>query len=368
MNIKKLEKILEKNKQPKFRLDQILKAVYNDGVFDFSQILNLPKNLRQVLNEEIKILSFSKKKISVSVNGDSVKALLELADGNFIETVIISTHPGLWSACLSCQIGCPMNCAFCATGSGGFKRNLTAEEISDQVLFWKQWIRENYSGKKITIQNPTPGHPAYQEEANRISNIVYMGMGEPFLNWEEVKKSLKILMDKKYFNIGSRSISISTIGIRGFVSKLLSDFPQVNLAISLHFSREAQRRNFMPASNNFNLKDLRKSLDKYFERSKRKVFLEYILLYALNDSEKDMRDLVKFIKYSKNPHLLHVNLIRYNETSEEFKHSPYYRVERCKNYLLQNGINVTVRKSLGSDIQGACGQLAGSQRKNCCKK
>ena len=340
MDEERLEKILKDNDQPGFRLDQILKAVYQDGVSSFQEISNLPKSLREMLDDDLKILSFEAEKVQVSADKLSIKALLRLRDGNLIETVLLSPKLSVWSACLSCQVGCPMHCAFCATGKMEYERNMTAEEIADQALFWKQYISKN----KLD---------------GRFSNIVFMGMGEPFLNWEEVKKSLKILTDRKYFNIGSRSISVSTVGVKGATEKLLADFPQVNLAISLHFPQDNQRARFMPANRNFNLSDLKDALDGYFERSNRKVFLEYMLLSGLNDGEKDAWDLVKLIKSFKKFHLLHVNLIRYNETSEKFKHSPHYRVQEFKNYLLRNGINVTERKSLGTDIQGACGQLAG---------
>lgn len=344
MSIEELEKLLVRNNQPRFRLDQITKAVYQDAVSNFSEISNLPKDLREILDKELKILPFEAESVLTSIDKQSMKALLGLADGNTTETVIMSVRPEVWSVCLSCQVGCPMQCAFCATGDIGFKRNLTSEEIYGQVLFWKRYIK----------QNNIPG---------RLANVVYMGMGEPFLNWPEVKKSLKILMDRKYFNFGSRSISISTVGVKGAVEKILADFPQVNLAVSLHFPQDAQRARFMPADKIFSLEDLRDSLKKYFERSNRKVFLEYILLYALNDSDKDMQDLVRFIKSFKKPYLLHVNLIRYNQTSNQFKHSPHYQMQKFKSFLLDNGINVTERKSLGSDIQGACGQLAGGKGK-----
>ncbi|HRY82819.1 MAG TPA: 23S rRNA (adenine(2503)-C(2))-methyltransferase RlmN [Candidatus Moranbacteria bacterium] len=368
MNIELLEQILKENNQPKFRLGQIIKAVYQDGVSSFLEISNLPKDLREILNKEIKILSFEAEKVLVSENKDSIKALLKLEDGNKIETVLISPKPGVWSACISCQVGCPMNCEFCATGSGGFKRNLTAEEISDQVLFWKTQTPPVLANAKTT--SPLKGEVG---RGLKISNIVYMGMGEPFLNWEEVRESLKILTDPKGMNFGSRSISVSTVGIPGGMEKLTRDFPQINLAISLHFADDKKREKFMPANKNLNLEKLKNELEKYFEKSNRKVFLEYILFSKINDSEKDMRDLIKYIKSFRKQHLLHVNLIKYNpvgnnqETrsnnqkitkTNKFISSSSEQAIKFRNYLLQNKINCTIRKSLGTDIQGACGQLA----------
>jgi 23S rRNA (adenine(2503)-C(2))-methyltransferase len=344
MNIEKLNKILEENGQPKFRTGQIIKAVFQDGVSNFSEISNLPKILRQALDKNLKILSFEAENILMSGDKLSVKASLKLQDGNLIETVLLSPKLGIWSICLSCQVGCPMKCAFCATGLGGFKRNLSQEEITDQILFWKQWIRNKY------------GHTSFNY---RLANIVFMGMGEPFLNWKEVKNSLEILIDKNYFNFGSRSISVSTVGVSDGIKKFVSRFPQINLAISLHFSDDKKRSQFMPANNFFNLAQLKDELKKYFNQSNRKVFLEYILFGDINESAEDAEKLIAFIKSFLKYNLLHVNLIRYNETSENFKPSSHENTEKFKEYLKTNGIKVTIRKSLGSEIQGACGQLAG---------
>lgn len=343
MNIEKIEKILAENNQPKFRLDQIKKAIYQDGISSFLEISNLPKELREILDKERGVLSFDAEKVLVSKNKDSIKAMLKLKDSKKIETVLMSAREGNWSVCISCQVGCQMNCAFCATGKGGFKRNLTAEEIVDQVLFWKQYLKK-------------------EKDENGISNIVYMGMGEPFLNWEEILASLKVLTDPKLMNFGSRSISISSVGILGSLEKLTRDFPQVNLAISLHFSSDQKREKFMPANKGLNLKKLKNELEKYFEKSNRKVFLEYILFDGINDTDDDMQKLLQYIKSFKKQHLLHVNLIRYNsinDSKDKFEPSSMKRTIQIRDYFLKNRINCTIRKSLGEDISGACGQLAG---------
>ena len=198
MNYKLLEEILIKEKQPKYRLEQIKKAIYQNGISSFLEIKNISKELREILNTKIQILSFVPEKILISMDKKSVKALLKLKDGNFIETILISPKPGLWSVCVSSQVGCALNCRFCATGKMGFKRNLSAEEITDQILFWIQYLKIENS--KLKIQN-------------NISNIVFMGMGEPFLNYENVKQSLIDLTDKNLFCFGARSISVSTSGI-----------------------------------------------------------------------------------------------------------------------------------------------------------
>ncbi len=345
MDIEKTIAFLKKNKQPKFRWEQIKKAIFQEGIDDYEKISNLPKNLRQWLKKRKTILSFEVIKILVAVDKLSVKAVLKLTDGNLIETVLISPKPGFWSVCISCQVGCAMQCAFCATGKMGWKRNLTAEEIIDQVLFWKQYL------KKMVDKNKAI-------KKNRISNVVYMGMGEPFLNWSAVKESLIMLTSKEYFNLGSRSISVSTVGITGGIKKIMTEFPQINLAISLHFSNNEKRSQFMPANKQFNLQQLKKELEEYFTQSQRKVFLEYILFKDINDNLKTAEQLVKFIKSFSKPQLLHVNIIIYNETLNDFQATSQQKMQQFKKYLERKNIKVTIRKNLGTEIQGACGQLA----------
>jgi 23S rRNA (adenine2503-C2)-methyltransferase len=348
MDILKLERFLKEAGQPGFRLGQIKKAVFLGGVSSFAEVFSLPADLRKKLDENFRILPFEMDKVLVSKNKDSAKASLKLQDGNLIETVLIQPKPGFWSVCISSQVGCALGCRFCATGKMGFKRNLTAEEIYSQVLFWKIWLKGNFKF------NPPAGGKNYD-----ISNIVYMGMGEPFLNWENVAESLKVLTDKDAFGFGSRSVSISTAGIPDGIEKLAEEFSQVNLALSLHFADNEKRSEYMPINRKHNLEVLRDMLCNYLEKTNRKVFLEYILLKDINDSKEDAQKLTKWIKSINKPHLLHVNLIRYNQAAEGLTSSSKERVIQFRNYLLKNKINITIRKSLGDEIQGACGQLAG---------
>lgn len=340
MNIQELEKFLTEKNQPKFRLEQIKKAVYRDGISSFSEILTIPKDLRETLRKNAEILSFAAEKILVSRDKRSIKALLKLKDGNFIETVLISSKPGIWSACVSSQVGCPLACRFCATGKLGFKRNLTAEEITDQVLFWKQYL------KKKNIQE-------------NFSHVVYMGMGEPFLNWEETRKSLEILTDKNLFGFGSRGISVSTSGIPEGIANLGRYFPQINLALSLHFADDKKRNRFMPVNKKYDLEDIKSALQKYFRNTKRKVFIEYVMMDGINDGIEDAKNLAIYLRAIGNTRLFHVNLIRYNIASQDFKPSSREKTQQFKNFILDKNIHATIRKSLGEEIQGACGQLAG---------
>jgi 23S rRNA (adenine(2503)-C(2))-methyltransferase len=344
MNIEKLEAFLQKHNQPKFRLQQIQKAVFQESASSFSEISTLSKDLRENLEQEMKILSFEVEKILTSKDGKSMKALLKLQDGNLIEAVLISPIAGVWSACVSSQVGCPLACGFCSTGKMGLVRNLKAEEITDQILFWNQQL-------KTTC---LPDRQANQ----KLSTIVYMGMGEPFLNWEEVRKSLADLIDEKKFNFASRNISVSTSGIPEGIEKLSQEFPQVNLALSLHFGSETKRSQIMPINRKNNLEALRQSLKKYLALTKRKIFLEYVMLSGVNDSMDDADDLIRFVKSIEKLQLMHVNLIRYNSTGSRFHSSSKERTLRFKEYLASHNLGVTIRKSLGEEIQGACGQLA----------
>lgn len=347
MNLQNLEQFLKDNNQPNFRLKQIKKAIFQDGVSAWSEITTLSKELREILEKEMQILSFDVEKVLISKDNQSVKALLKFQDGEMIETVLLSSEKN-WTVCVSSQVGCPLNCAFCATGREGFRRNLTAEEITDQILFWKQYLKK-FQNSKLKIQNST------------VSNIVYMGMGEPFLNWDQVKKSLEDLINPELFGFGSRSISVSTAGIPEGIEIFTANFPQMNLAISLHFAEDEMRSRYMPISRQYNLKEIRETLKKYFQKSKRKVFIEYILFRGLNDSPQDARKLSEYLKSIGHSYLLHVNLIAYNaeyEKTDKFRASSRDDALKFKNCLEESHINVTIRKSLGNDIQGACGQLA----------
>lgn len=340
MEIKNLSEFIEKNKLPKYRLRQIIKAVYVDAVSGFSEITTIPKDLKEKLNKEINILSFFEVEVLASKNKKSFKALLELSDGERIETVLISPMSGQWSVCVSSQTGCALRCRFCATGAGSPGRNLSAEEICDQVLFWRQYL------KKFKI-------------SGSFSNVVFMGMGEPFLNYAEVKKSIHRLLDPELFNFSARHISVSTSGIPAEIKNFAKDFPQLNLAVSLVSALDKKRSDLMPINKRFGLQKIKEALDFYLRKTNRKVFLEYIMLENINDGEGDANKLTEYIRLFERQDLLHVNLIRYNQGTEGLSPSSRDRTRKFKNYLLRNKISVSIRKSLGNDIKAACGQLAG---------
>jgi len=229
MQINKLSEFIEKNNLPQYRLKQAIKAVYGEAVADFSEITTMPQELREQLGRELRILSFTPLEVLAAKDRRSFKALLELADGRRIETVLISAVAGHWSACVSSQTGCALACRFCATGTAGPGRNLRAEEICDQILFWRQYRRQH----KIV---------------GSFSNIVFMGMGEPFLNYGELKKSIISLLDPKLFDFSARHISVSTAGIPAGIKSLAHDFPQLNLAVSLVSAIDEKRSELMPVN------------------------------------------------------------------------------------------------------------------------
>lgn len=345
MNKTLLQEVLEKNNQPKFRLNQILKAIYQDGVSSYRQITTLPKNLIDTLEKEVGVLSFDLYSILGSGNKEAYKAALKLRDGKIIETVLMSPKKGLWTACISSQVGCPVGCSFCATGLMGFGRNLTVEEITDQVLFWIQFIKKENLGIKL-------------------NNIVYMGMGEPFANQVEVFQSIKDLTNPELFNFGDRHISVSTAGIVSGIEKFADLFPQVNLAISLHAANDELRQNLVPINKAYPIKKLMESLEDYLKKTKRKIFIEYVMLDGENDKEPNAKELVKLIKNSSHPNLFHVNLIPFNKTETPHKEANKNNIYAFKKILDSFYISNTIRKSLGREIMGACGQLAGDLKKD----
>lgn len=343
MNYKKLQKVLEKNNQPAFRFKQIAKSVFYDGVSSFDEITTISKDLCTILDEELNIYPFSIKEVVVSGDRRAIKALFELGDGNVIESVLISPKPEVWSACISSQVGCAMSCEFCATGKLGLGRDLTSDEIVSQAVFWRGYLRENNIDGTYT-------------------NIVYMGMGEPFMNWENVKESIEILTNENLCNFSNRGLSVSTSGVVPGIEKFADTFGQVNLAISLHFAFDEKRDRYMPVNKAYNLDKLKKSLQYYLSKNKRRIFIEYIMLDGINDSKEDAIALTKYLRSIGGKKLIIVNLIKYNSIDEGFKPSTAVSVQRFKDLVKRGGIACTIRKSIGDDIHGACGQLAGKNQ------
>jgi 23S rRNA (adenine2503-C2)-methyltransferase len=339
MNIDRARKVLKAAGQPAYRARQILQAVYVDGVRSYREITSLPAALREELASKAPIMSVQQRRVVVSKDKRAHKALLKLSDDKVIESVLLKPKPGdIWTTCISTQVGCAMGCTFCATGLMGLLRDLTAEEITDQVLFWKQYLRTN-------------------KLKGRIGNVVYMGMGEPLHALKPVFESLRILTDPERFAISSRHISVSTVGIVPGIEQFVAEFPQVNLALSLHAANDTLRRKLVPMNKAYPLEKLVEVLKYALTVTKRKIFLEYVLLAGENDGKDQAQDLIRFIHKVGRPDLLHVNLIVWNPTETEHKAPLGDRARLFRDWLKRRGVRVTIRKNLGTDIDGACGQL-----------
>jgi 23S rRNA (adenine2503-C2)-methyltransferase len=260
-----------------------------------------------------------------------VKARLKLDDGLLIETVLMK-YQDWYSACLSVMVGCPLGCKFCATGKMGFKRNLTTEEITAQIDFWADFLKGN----------------------GRVSHAVFMGMGEPFLNWENTYKAINIFNKPGKYNLASRHLTVSTAGIVPGIYEFTKLNFQVNLAISLHSAFQEKRELIMPVAKEYSLVELMKSAGHYVKKTGRKIFFEYALINQFNDTFADIEQIKKMFG-SK---LFHLNVIVLNQVDQNFKPSEMGRREAFIRALKKNKIPYSVRRSIGREINAACGQLA----------
>ena len=318
--------------EPLFRSKQAQEAVFKDLIEDWSQAIVFPLALRQKLNQELSLKI--KAEVFVSDDNKTIKALIDLKDGLKAETVLMR-HDDRNTVCLSSMVGCPLACEFCATGKMGFKKNLTADEIIEQVLFFNRYLKK---------------------ENQRVNSIVFMGMGEPFLNYDNVLGAIRILNDKDYFNIGARHISISTVGIVEGIEKLAKESLQINLAISLHAPNNELRSKIMPISKKYPLAEVLKAVADYLKVTRRKVMFEYIMVKNVNDSLENAKELVTLLSGLKPP-IFMVNLISYNPTGI-FKASSSERIKDFKAVLEESKIETTQRYKFGQGIKAACGQLA----------
>ncbi len=331
MNLTDLKNVLKN--EPAFRLRQAQQAVFVDLIDDWQKATVLPKNLRQILNEKCPLAIDAK--IFESKNNASVKALITLADGLKVETVMLKHKDGRITICVSSQVGCALGCLFCATGQMGFKRNLEKWEIVEQVVFFSRFLKD---------------------KNEKINNLVFMGMGEPFLNYANVMAAIKIINDKQGLNIGARHISISTIGITEGIKKLADEKMQINLAISLHAPDDELRAKIIPTATNYSLENIIKQINFYIAKTKRKVMIEYLMIKDFNDARDQAQALANLLKAIKPP-LYFVNLIAYNATGS-FKASSEKQIRIFKHILESNGLIVSRRYGFGQDINAACGQLA----------
>jgi len=334
--------------EPEFRGRQIYKWIYQKDSSSFYNMSDLPKNVREKLDEKacISFPRFIKQRVSID---GTRKFLLELNDKKRVETVLIpqTDEKKRYSICLSTQVGCPIGCKFCATGASGFMRNLHSFEIIGQLLTSRREL-----SRRLKVEN----------NENLITNVVFMGMGEPMLNYDALIKAIRIINDRKGINIGQRHITISTSGEVNGIKRLMQEDLQVTLAVSLHACDNGLRNELVPLNRKYPLEELFGVLRKYIDKTGRRVTFEYVLLDEVNNSKKDADNLVKLVK----PLLANVNLIPYNEVEGlEFKRPPLYKIKQFYQYLKDSGINVTLREEHGTDIEAACGQLAVKTERRC---
>jgi 23S rRNA (adenine2503-C2)-methyltransferase len=337
LNLEQIKEFVKNNGLEKFRAKQICDWIYKKNAASFDEMTNLSKDLREKLKAVSQIGKLELDKTSVSRGGNEhrggrvVKYLFKLSDGNKIESVKIGD-----TICVSTQAGCPMACKFCATGGMGFKRNLTCAEMLDQV---------------IQIKKEIEGSP----------NVVFMGMGEPFLNYENLMSAIRIMNSPDCMNIGARRITVSTCGLPNEIRKLANEKIQINLSVSLNATNDALRNVLMPINKKYSLESLMAAIDHYISRTNRRVSFEYIMIMGVNDTIKDAKDLSAMLKDM----LCHINLIAFNPHDEsDYMPSSAERLQFFRNMLVRSGTNATIRKSAGSDIDAACGQLAGKRRGN----
>lgn len=325
------EQFIKLGEKP-YRAEQVFKWLYTTNITDFNNMSNLSLELREKLKKEFTMGVYNILKKQESIDGTK-KYLFDVLDGNAIETVLMSYHHG-YTLCVSSQIGCKMGCKFCASTGIKFERNLTSGEIVEQVL-------------------------AVQRDENiKISNIVFMGIGEPLDNYDNVINAIRILNNQKGLNIGARHISISTSGLVPKIYDLAKEDLQCTLSISLHATTDEKRSQMMPINNRYNIAELMKACKDYIDKTNKRISFEYALAKDNNDNLEDAKRLEKLLKGM----ICHVNLIPINKIENgKFIKSTNENIIRFRDYLNSNGIVATIRRELGSDIDAACGQL---RRKN----
>ncbi len=330
LNLKEIEEITDELKASKFRARQIHNWIYLKSVKEIDEMTDLSVKFREELKQIATVTDVKIKVKQVSSDG-TIKYLLEYPDGECVETVLMRfDNRANLTACVSSQIGCAVNCSFCATGKRGFIRNLTYKEIIEQVL---------------TIQRDT---------GLKVTNIVFMGQGEPLLNLDNVLKAMEIFNEN--FQIGARRITVSTSGIIPQMNKLAENDMQSTLAISLHAPNHAIRKQIMPIENKYDMAELKKAMKSYVNKTGRRITIEYLLIKDLNDTIESAKELAEYLSDIK----CNINLIPYNPTAKnDYKRPSNNSIQKFKYLLEHSGKKVTVRLERGSDIDAACGQLKG---------
>lgn len=331
-NLDELKREIELIGEKPYRAEQIFKWIYQENVSSFDEMTNLSLEFREKLKQNYDLCIFNILKKQVASDG-TIKYLFDVLDGNAIETVLMKYHHG-YTICVSSQIGCKMGCKFCASTGIPFSRNLVSGEIVEQLL-------------------------AVQRDENiKISNVVFMGIGEPLDNYDNVINAIRIINNQKGINIGARHISVSTSGLVPEIYKLAEENIQCTLSISLHATTDEKRSKMMPVNNLYNIERLIQACKDYISKTNRRISFEYALAKENNDNLDDAKQLVKLLKGMN----CHVNLIPINKIENgTFTKSSNEAIMRFRDCLNEHGIVATIRRELGSDIDAACGQL---RRKN----
>ncbi len=329
MTIEELNNALAEINLPKFRSNQIFSWLHQKGVSSFSEMTNLSKDLRQILEEKFLIRSCEIETKRVSAEDGTIKYLFRLFDGEYVESVLMKYKYG-YSLCVSTQVGCRMGCKFCASTLGGVIRDLSASEILSQI------------------------HIAQNDENVRVSHVVLMGMGEPLDNFENVKRFLLLANIENGLNLSMRNISLSTCGIIPKIYELMDMDLQLTLSVSLHAPNDKIRSEIMPINRKYCVDELIKACKNYTRKTSRRISFEYSMISGVNDSDECAKELSRLLKGM----LCHVNLIPVNNVRENnYVRSDDDRLNKFVSILKNNSINVTVRRTLGKDIEASCGQL-----------
>ena len=328
-NLKELEADFKAINLPKFRAKQVYEWLHKKLVIDFDSMSNLSKDLREKLKEDYFITGIETELVQTSKLDGTKKYLFKLSDGNFVESVLMRYHHGN-SVCISSQVGCRMGCRFCASTLDGLTRNLLPSEMLDEI------------------------YQIQKETGERVHNIVLMGTGEPMDNYDNVVRFLHMVTDPEGLNISQRNITVSTCGIVENMRKLADEKFQITLALSLHSVTDEKRRELMPIANKYSIEEIMQACEYYFEKTGRRITFEYSLVRDVNDRDEDAEGLIKLARRVG----AHVNLIPVNPIKErDYRETEHAAVVAFKNKLEKSRINVTIRREMGRDIDGACGQL-----------
>jgi len=336
LTLEELRQEMLLKKEPGFRAKQVYEWIWKKSVRSFDQMVNIPKETRSWLADNYSLQCVETAEFQISVDR-TIKSSFSLHDGNLIEGVLIPTRERM-TACVSSQVGCSLTCSFCATGYMDRKRNLEAFEIYDQVVLIRDQAQEKY------------GIP--------LTNIVYMGMGEPLLNYSNVLKSVEMITSPDGLGMASRRITVSTAGIAKMIKKLGDDQVKFNLALSLHAANDTKRNQIMPINESNTLEALSEALRYFYDKTENEITLEYIMFNKFNDSVEDARELYEFAR--KLP--CKINIIEYNPIAQaDFVNAEADALAKFVAYLESKKMIVNVRRSRGKDIDAACGQLAGKK-------